>query len=520
MGIVTDDNRCWWVATAMAFCVIVLTIDFFGVSVALPSIGRELGTSTSTLAWVINAFMLGLVGSLIVGGRLGDLLGRRKMLLAGLITFTASSILCGLAPSAIVLIVGRALQGAAAGFLFSNSLSIVTNAFPSDKRHIAVSFWAGVGTVGSAVGPFVGGVLTDLLSWRWFFFINIPFGVVALLLILLVVHESRDEDAPRAIDWTGCVLTIAGMVLLVLGLELSNSLGWQDVTVWITLVAAVVVLTGFVFAERKIRFPLIDFQLFTGRDFVCATQIGFLINFTLGALMLFLALYLQHVLELSPLVAGLIFLGYSVMLAVMSMLNAKVMEVLGPRRTVIIGMLLNGLSFLILFFCDTTTGIAMIVVALALGGTGQALAYTTSTAIAMASLPEQKAGAASGTIGSARIAGTAVGVAVATALFKALENSELAAQIAKAGDSMSVSQIREIHGLLAGTDDAAAALAKAAPNAAATMTTVVDQAFMAGFSAIMALAVVLSVIGTAIAFLLRPVLVNAADGTKEEVDGE
>ncbi|MEM7120199.1 MAG: MFS transporter [Pseudomonadota bacterium] len=520
MGIVTEDNRYWWVASAMALCVVVLTIDFFGVSVALPSIGRELGTSTSTLAWVINAFMLGLVGTLVVGGRLGDLLGRRRMLLAGLLTFTASSILCGLAPSAVWLIVGRAIQGAAAGFLFSNSLSIATNAFPSDKRHVAVSFWAGIGTVGSAVGPFVGGLLTDELSWRWFFFINIPFGVAALFLILLVVRESRDEDAPRIIDWMGCTLTIAGMVLLVLGLELSNSLGWQDLAVWITLVVAVVVLAAFVIVERKVRFPLIDFQLFSGRDFVCASLIGFLINFTLGALMLFLALYLQHVLRLSPLTAGLIFLGYSVMLAVVSLLNAKIMETLGPRHTVIIGMALNAASFLILFFCDTETGIAVIVAALALGGAGQALAYTTAASIAMASVPEQKGGAASGTLGCVRIAGTAVGVAVATALFKALENDELSALIAKAGGSLSAASIREIKGLLAGTDAAAAELAKAAPAAASTMRTIVDQAFVTGFGGLMAFCAVLSVIGVAVAFMLRPVLVTAKDEVIEEIEPE
>jgi len=501
---VTDDNRRWWTVAAMAMPVVILTIDFFGVSVALPSIGRELGSSTSSLAWIVNAFMLGLSGVLVVGGHLGDLVGRRRMLLAGVVLFVAGSIICGLAPSDPWLIGGRAVQGVAAAFTYSNSLSIVSNAFPADKRGTGIGFWIGIGAVGSAIGPFVGGLLTEALSWRWFFFVNVPIGVAAVVLTLLVVRESRDEGAPPAIDWIGCLLAVAGSTMLVMGLQFTGRLGWESAIVWGILIVAVVLLVTFAIAETRARYPLIQFGLFANRDFVGSALIGFAINATLGTLMLFMTLYLQHVGNLSPLATGLVFLAFSLILAMMSTASGFVSGVWGARRVIMLGMALNCASFVILASGGTTVAIVFVVLALILGGAGQAFAYNTSTAVAMGTVPAEKAGAASGVVGSIRIMAVAIGVAVTTAVFKAIETNELANLLSQAGSSLSRADVREANNLVTGSDAAAAALAKLAPAAAHNVPSIVDQAFVSAFTIVMIICAVLSALGIAVALLIRP----------------
>jgi EmrB/QacA subfamily drug resistance transporter len=448
--------------------------------------------------------MLGLAGVLVVGGRLGELVGRRKILLAGIVLFVGGSIVCGLAQSDAWLIAGRAVQGVAAAFTYSNSLSIVSNAFPSDQRSVGIGFWIGIGAVGSAIGPFVGGFLTEMLSWRWFFFVNVPFGIAAVVMALAVVRESRDEDASSSIDWTGCLLVIAGFVLLVMGLDLTATLGWGSLIVWALLAAAVVALTVFAIAETKTEHPLIELALFASRDFVGSATVGFAINFTLGALMLFLTLYLQHIGALSPLDTGFVFLAFSLVLAGMSTATGYISGAWGARRTIALGMALNGLSFSILVFSGTAVSIVFVLLALVLGGAGQSLAYNTSTAVAMGAMPSAKAGAASGTIGSIRILAVAIGVAVTTAVFKVFENGELATLINEAGASLTSADIRDVDGLLSGSEASAATLAKLAPAAAKSIRAIVDQSFAAGFSVVMVICAALSALGIAAAFLVRP----------------
>jgi hypothetical protein len=321
---------------------------------------------------------------------------------------------------------------------------------------------------------------------------------------LAVVRESRDEDAPPAIDWAGCLLAIAGFSLLVAGLDLTATLGWDSLAVWIVLASSIAALVVFIVVEVRTKHPLIDFNLFAGRDFVGSAAVGFAINFTLGALMLFLTLYLQHVGALSPLDTGLAFLAFSLVLAETSVATGFISGAWGTGRTIALGMALNGLSFLILIFSGTTVSLAMVLLALVLGGAGQSLAYNPSTAVAMAAVPSAKAGAASGTIGSIRILAVAVGVAVTTAIFKAFENSELAALISTTGKSLTSADIREVHGLVSGSQSSASALAKLAPSAADSIVAIVDHAFVAGFSVVMTLCAVLSALGIAAAFLVRP----------------
>src|SRR2546428_9558418 len=227
----------WLVVAAMAVPLLMLTIDAFGLTVALPAIGHALDTTTTTLAWVFTAFLFTFAAPQIAAGRLADTFGRRRVVLLGLITFIAGSIAAGTAQSIGWLIAARALQGLGTALSFVASLAIVSNAFPPADRGQAIGIWAAAGTIGQSLGPLVGGVLTEKLSWRWFFFVNVPLGIAAILLTLYVVEESRDESAPRRFDLRGFVMLTVGLVLVVLGVQTSGQSGWGSPLVVVSVLA-------------------------------------------------------------------------------------------------------------------------------------------------------------------------------------------------------------------------------------------------------------------------------------------
>jgi MFS family permease len=221
---INERNRKWWVVVAMALATILITIDFGGVMIVLPTIGRELGTSTTGLQWTANAYLLAFAAVMVAAGRLADIFGRRRLLLIGIGVFIVASSLCGLAQAGWWLIAARAVQGVGAGVFLTASLSIVSSAFPPDEQSKGIGVWAGV--IGIAVGPFVGGFLTEVASWRWFFFVNIPKALLAVFLTLMVMRESRDETTGRHVDFFGLVTVTAGLTALVLGIQQSETLGW------------------------------------------------------------------------------------------------------------------------------------------------------------------------------------------------------------------------------------------------------------------------------------------------------
>jgi MFS family permease len=265
LTMIAPANRKWWIVAAMSLPIFILTVDFFGITIALPSIGHDLKTSTTGLEWTVNSFMLAFAAPLMAVGRLGDIIGRRKVLLIGTVIFGVGSALCGIAENDWWLIASRAVQGLGCSMFFANSLSIVSNAFPADERGVGIGVWSSIGTIGSAVGPLVGGILTQYLSWHWFFFVNIPIVVAAIVLTMTAVPESRDETAGR-VDLPGFISVTLGFVLLVMGVELVDSLGAGSPIVIGSLVGGVAVLVVFYFIETRVKDPLVEFGLFKGRS--------------------------------------------------------------------------------------------------------------------------------------------------------------------------------------------------------------------------------------------------------------
>jgi EmrB/QacA subfamily drug resistance transporter len=493
--LVTERNRKWWTVVAMALATILITIDFSGVMLALPTIGRDLDTSTTGLQWTANAYLLAFTVPMVAAGRLADIFGRRKVLLIGIILFMVASAFCGLAQADWWLIAARAVQGIGAGVFLTASLSIVSNAFPPEERSKGIGIWAGIIGVGIAVGPLVGGFLTEVASWRWFFFVNIPIALLAIFLTLRIVRESRDETARRHVDLIGLVTITGGLTALVLAIQESETLGWGSSFVIGMLTAAVILLALFIFVEPRLRDPLIELSLFTNRAYLGANAVAFIQNFGFGAIMFFLTLYLQYVLDYSPLEAGLVFLPFTVLFTLINPQAGRLAGAIGPRLPMSGGMVLIAMAFLLLALITPTSGLAIVVVALLVTGVGQAFAYTISTTAGMAAIPEAKAGAASGVLQMMRQLGVVFGVAVPGALFKALENSKLTELLSTAGASLNASDQAEIRGLLSGSEAAEAELARFAPDIAEQIERVVSEAFVYALDGTMLLCMLVSIVG-------------------------
>src|ERR671919_275794 len=290
-----------WLALALLCAVqFMVVLDVAIVNVALPSIQADLGFSQENLQWVFSAYALAFGGFLLLGGRLADILGRRGVFMAGLAIFTVGSLLCGLAWDDTSLIGARAFQGLGAATVTPSALSILTTTFTEGReRTVALGAWGAVGGFGAAAGVLLGGILTDLLSWEWIFFVNIPVGLVALALTPLLLSESRDARV-RSFDARGAVLVTSGLVLLVLGITQGRQWEWLSAETIGVFAAAAILLAAFVLWERQLRDPLVSFSIFRLQTLAAANIAGFIMGTALFSMFLMLTLYMQQVLGYSP----------------------------------------------------------------------------------------------------------------------------------------------------------------------------------------------------------------------------
>ncbi|MGZ4717634.1 MAG: MFS transporter [Acidimicrobiales bacterium] len=418
-----DLRAAWWAVGAMTVPLFLLSQDFFGVTVALPAIGADLHASTATLEWTINAFLLAFAAPLIAVGRISDIVGRRTVALVGIAVFGVGSLLCGTAQTAGWLIAARVVQGLAAAMLFSTSLSIVSNAFPDDRRATGIGVWTAVGCVGGAVGPLVGGFFTAVLSWRWFFLVNLPLVALGFVVTLLKVDESRDPSA-RGVDWSGLVLITGGLVALTLGLQAWPTEGLRSPMVLGPLAVGVIFIIGFLVLESRIADPLVDLGLFRRTPYLSATGVAFIENYVFSATSFVLTLYLQDSLGLGPLQTGLVFLASSVPFALLSPFMGRVVARFGVTTPMVVAMVVAASSCALLSLISGDTGVPLVVGALILQAVGLVTAYDVSTTAAMGAVPEEKAGVGSGVISGLRISAMVLGVSVSTIVFDAVAGDE------------------------------------------------------------------------------------------------
>jgi EmrB/QacA subfamily drug resistance transporter len=405
----------WVVLVLVCLAQFMVILDATIVNVALPSIQSDLDMSDSNLQWVVNAYALLFGGFLLLGGRAGDLIGRKRIFLVGVVLFTAASLLCGLAQNEEWLILARGVQGLGAAFVSPAALSIVTTTFEEGaERTKAMGVWAAIAVGGGAVGLLLGGILTDALSWPWIFFVNVPVGVATFLLSLRFVPESRDEHAHKSFDLAGAVSVTAGLIALVYGIVRSSEAGWGSAEVLGFLAVAGVLLVAFLLIERRSVEPLVRLSIFTVRTVRGANVAMFFAAAGLFAMFFFNTLYLQRVLGYSALEAGSAFLPFTAGVILGSVISQKLVPAIGAREVPVIGIALAVLGLLL--FLRLTPGETSYVIDLLPGimliSVGMGLVFVPVTLIATSGVPTDDAGLASGLFNTSQQIGGALGLAI------------------------------------------------------------------------------------------------------------
>jgi EmrB/QacA subfamily drug resistance transporter len=414
----TTTRRRWSALALIVTAQFMVILDVAIVNVALPSIKLDLGFSQDDLQWVISAYAILFGGTLLLGGRLADLLGRRRLFMTGLLVFAASSLLCGVAWSEGSLIAFRAVQGLGGALLAPAALSLLVTSFAEGReRNLALGIYGAASGSGAAAGVLLGGLLTSYLSWSWIFFVNVPVGVAAALLAPVLLRESRPDLGHRHFDVAGAATVTSGLMLLVYGLTRATTDGWgAPITVGL-LGAAVALIAAFAAIERRSPWPLLPLRIFRVRTLVGANLAMTIIGAVTFAEFFVLTLYVQDVLHYSAVQSGLAFVGFALTVVVVSNLAQAVVGRIGVRPTLVAGLVLSTVSVAMLtrlpvdghYFWDLFP-------AFVLGGAGMGLSFVPVTIASLSGVDRTDAGIASGLVNTSRQIGGAIGLAAVTAI--------------------------------------------------------------------------------------------------------
>jgi EmrB/QacA subfamily drug resistance transporter len=407
-----QENRKWWTLAAVTFGLFMIMLDNTVVNVALPAMQDELGISQAGLEWVVNAYALTFGVLLLSGGKLADLLGRRRIFIIGLIIFTASSLACGLATGSAMLITARTIQGVGAAMMNPATLSIITATFPPRQRGMAIGIWAGISAMALAIGPLVGGILTQKINWSWIFFINSPIGVAGILAARLFIDETRDTSHEQGLDLPGLISSGIGLFAISYALISTNHHSWTSPRVLSIFAIGIAALGIFVLLEMRQRLPMLDLTLFKDATFAGANAVMLLTGVAMFGIFFFNSLFFQRIIGWSAIQTGAIFLPMTVLIMFVAPAAGKFSDRIGSRWLMATGMVLLTGSLLDFAQLEQTSTFWDVVPALILGGLGMGLVMTPTTAAAMGSVSVDKAGVGSAVINSMRQVGGSLGIAV------------------------------------------------------------------------------------------------------------
>ncbi|MES0812012.1 MFS transporter [Roseibium sp. SCPC15] len=412
----SEVKRRWWLLGAVSCVLGLVLLDETVVGIALPTIQETFGLSQGGAHWVVNAYLLSFACLVAVGGKLADLFGMLRVFLIGLTLFALCSIACGFAPTGEILIAARALQGVGAAIIFPIFLAMITMTFPKDVRGGALATSSAVGTIFLALGPLVGGLFTDLLSWRWIFWIN-PFVAVAVGVIVTVTW--RDVDRPRGekIDWLGLLLIASGMCFAIFALMEADSWGWGSPVIWACLFAGVVLLGSFFRVESRLELPLIEVRLFSSPVFAASNLTLFITQYAKMPLFVFVALYAQTELKLSPLWAGVLVMLAPVLTPPASALCGRIADRTPKRQLVACGLTLLLISSVWLLVTEPVKNALVFAPGLVIAGLSFPFLFTPTRAAIAEALPEYKHGQGGGIAMTSQIIGGTVGLTASSAAY-------------------------------------------------------------------------------------------------------
>jgi EmrB/QacA subfamily drug resistance transporter len=411
LSLIKEENRKWWTLAAVTFGLFMIMLDNTVVNVALPSIQDDLKAQLSELEWIVTGYALTFAALMLTGGKLADLLGRRFIFVIGLAVFTAASLACGLAGTADILIGARIVQGVGAALMNPATLSIISATFPPRERGTAIGIWAGSAALALAIGPLVGGLLTEHLSWSWIFFVNVPVGIVAILACYLFIEESKDTSHEQRLDLPGLITSALGLFALSYGLIEANTYGWGSGRIIGSFLVAAVALVAFVLLEQHQRIPMLDLSLFRNGTFTGANLVQLLTMLSMFGVFFFISLYMQRILGYSAVEAGAAFLPMTILVMFIAPAAGKLTDLVGARWLMTGGMVLLGVQLFYLSTLEASDSFWNLFPAFLIGGVGMATVMAPSAAAALSAVPVEKSGVGSAVLNTSRQIGGSFGIA-------------------------------------------------------------------------------------------------------------
>jgi EmrB/QacA subfamily drug resistance transporter len=495
-------ERKWWTLIAVSVAIFMLLLDITVVNVALPDIQRSLHSSFADLQWVVNAYALTLAAFLLTSGSVADLIGRKRVFVAGLVVFTISSAICGLSTTPLMLNLARAVQGTGGAMMFATALALLAQAFHGKERGTAFGVFGAVTGGAVAVGPVLGGLITSGIGWEWIFFVNVPIGVIAVFIALTRVEDSRDPSA-TGVDWAGLVTFSGSLFLLVYALVQGNEKGWGSTEIVSFLIGAVVLMALFIAVELRKRQPMLDLSLFRRPAFSGASIVAFSLSSSFFAMFLYLTLYIQDVLGYSPLQAGLRFLPSTLLSFIVAPIAGKLSVRMPVRLLLGSGLVLIGIGLLTMTVIDAASSWTALIPGFVLAGAGVGLVNPPLASTAVGVVPAEHSGMASGINSTFRQVGIATGIAGLGAVFQHSVTRGTTAALLASGHAREIAGTA--HGQL-GTLLESGEVGHIAQSLSPAARVALDHSYRVGFTGafttIALIAAMVALVGAALAFVL------------------
>jgi MFS transporter, DHA2 family, methylenomycin A resistance protein len=433
----------WGALVTACLALFLIAVNTTAINTAVSAIADDLTISSSTLAWALNAYLLAVAAFVVLGGQLGDVLGRKRVFVIGMVLYTLAAIVVASSGSAVQLIGGRALQGTGAAILMPATMAILHDAFPREKQGLVLGIWGAIGGIAFALGPLIGGFFTDAISWRWVWWSNVPVAVIALLLAGPMLRGLSGGKRGVRFDAPGIVLLAVGLFTAIMALQQGSRWGWTSPSILGLLGVAAVTLTGFVLVELRVKAPLVDLRLLRNRIFTAANVGTFVNAVALIGLLYFFNLYAQSsvLLDYSALLAGIALLPFGLGIFVASLVSGRLADRIGVRVPVAIGLALQAVGCFLLYLTEVSTTFSGLWLPTLVAGLGVGMTFSTPSAAGLQAVPPEEAGEASGIINIFRYVGAALVVAVGSLAFISIGLAEMNHHLDAAG----VDHVEEEH---------------------------------------------------------------------------
>jgi EmrB/QacA subfamily drug resistance transporter len=490
-------ERKWWTLIVVCVATFMLLLDITIVNVALPTITRDLHASFSDLQWVIDAYTLTLAALLLSAGALADLFGRRLIFTIGVVLFAGASLLCALSPNALFLILARGAEGIGGAMMYATALALLAQEFHGRERGTAFGIWGAAIAASAAVGPLLGGALTDAFGWASIFYINVPIGVIVVLLTFAHLRDSRDPEGKR-VDWVGTVTFTASLFMLVLALIRGNDEGWTSSLILGLLGGSVALMAAFLVSQAVQERGMLDLRLFRKPTFAGASVTAFAVAAAMFAMFLYLALYIQTLLGYSPLQTGIRFLPFTVVSFFAAALTGRISDRVPARLMLFIGLALSGIGLMLMRSVTPSSSWTAFLPGFLIGGAGVGMINPILAFAAVGVVTPQRSGMATGINNTFRQVGTATGIAALGAIFQSALTRHLTTELAAT----------PVAGRAAGIARSVAAggaqqVLKAVPHGArARASTAIHVAFTAALNDILLVGGIVALLGAVLALLL------------------